>query len=916
MMSDNRSVVTMILPTKLNIPPLRPSSVKRENLISRMNAGLMSGGSFARRLTLVAAPAGFGKTTLVRQWLNEAEVTTLWLSLDPEDNDLHRFFSYLAAATGRMKNVGRSTEGLLASPQMVPPRSLATSLIHDISVAKESFLLVLDDYHCLTDAGIQEGVAYAIEHLPDNCHLVITTREQPKLPLSRYRARGQVVEIGEPDLRFSLSESELFLQETLGLGVSAEQAQSLRERTEGWAAGLQLAAVALQSRWEASKDIENKEGDYSLTFAGDDRLVADYLVDEVLAGQPDDRIRFLYYTSIVERLNGELANALTNRVDGHDELIRLEKKNLFLLPVDNRYQWFRYHSLFGGLLRNRLQQNEPEMVTKLHGRAAEWFATNNYPDQAIHHALLGADKERAAELIELVGRPMLLRGEVASLHRWLQNFSREFIVSRPDLLSIEFGTRLVAEVIIADPDLTDAELVSAIEIVAKSNRPEDEKDALTGELVAHRMATAASHRNSERALSLAYQAMEYAPADNLYLLAYLNMGLGFVYQISNQVSEAETAFKSSVDYATKLDSQLIRLNSINGLAELYEIQGQLSQAQDTHKQALALATGKSGEQSPVASIAYLGLAKIARERNELDAANEFLDKALSLARLGAFIGLELDAMITRALVRRAGQRWRDAQDALDEAEALVRTSGDMELLQRIGAFASRIWLAQNDRSKAIQWARSNRLTVADPVIEFLEIEYLTLARILLADKENEAVIDLLDRWQPAAEASGRHARLIEMLLLRGLAQFEQGNIQEATLVLGRALKLAAPEGFVRIFADEGPSTVKPLQETIKQFGKQWPLSLVEYSQRLVTIIAGESKTLPTRQEETLLLDPLSEREIQILKLIAAGLSNKEIAGELFLTVGTVKTYTHQLYGKLGVSRRTEAVDKAREKGII
>jgi LuxR family maltose regulon positive regulatory protein len=410
--------------------------------------------------------------------------------------------------------------------------------------------------------------------------------------------------------------------------------------------------------------------------------------------------------------------------------------------------------------------------------------------------------------------------------------------------------------------------------------------------------------------------MEYAPADNLYLLAYLNMGLGFVYQISNQVSEAETAFKSSVDYATKLDSQLIRLNSINGLAELYEIQGQLSQAQDTHKQALALATGKSGEQSPVASIAYLGLAKIARERNELDAANEFLDKALSLARLGAFIGLELDAMITRALVRRAGQRWRDAQDALDEAEALVRTSGDMELLQRIGAFASRIWLAQNDRSKAIQWARSNRLTVADPVIEFLEIEYLTLARILSADKENEAVIDLLDRWQPAAEASGRHARLIEMLLLRGLAQFEQGNIQEATLVLGRALKLAAPEGFVRIFADEGPSTVKPLQETIKQFGKQWPLSLVEYSQRLVTIIAGESKTLPTRQEETLLLDPLSEREIQILKLIAAGLSNKEIAGELFLTVGTVKTYTHQLYGKLGVSRRTEAVDKAREKGII
>lgn len=906
----------MILPTKLAIPPLRPSSVWRQRLLDRMNRGFISKGSFVRRLTLVTAPAGFGKTTLVRQWLEQIEITRLWLSLEQEDDDLHRFFRYLTAALSHIELAGRSTEGLLAAPQMVPPRSLAISFLQDIASAGETFLLVLDDYHFLLQSDIQEAMSFIVEHLPDNCHMVITARAQPNLPLARYLARGQVMEISEPDLRFTNPESVEFLQETMGLSLESDVAEALQERTEGWAAGLQLAAVILQSQENTREKSVGPVKNYSVSFGGQDRLVADYLMDEVLASLPPERINFLYYTSIVERLNGSLADALTLRSDGERELENLLDLNLFILPLDNIGRWYRYHSLFAELLHYRLEQSKPDLLPKLHSRAVEWFADNDYYDQAIQHAFLAGDSVRAAELIELVGRSMLFRGEVAGLHRWLQNFSREFIVSRPDLLSIEFATRLIVEVMISDPESTDAELVRAIDLVTNSDWPEEEKDRLTGELLAHRMATAASYRKNEEALSLGMQAREYAHSDNLFLLAYLHMGLGFIYQISSRLDEATSAFRASVEYATQLNIQMIRLNSLNGLAEIYEIQGRLSQAKQTHRQALSLATGKSGVQSPVASIAYLGLAKVARERNELESANLFLDKSLRLSRLSAFAGVELDAIITRALVMRAGQEWIAAQQAIDEAEAMVRSRGDIELLKRIGAFATRIWLAQNEIAKAIQWARSNQLTVDDPVIDFLEIEYLSLARILLAEKEAPAIIYLLDRWQPAAEKARRQARLIEMMLLRGLAYQEQDDNEKATIAMARALKMAAPEGFVRTFADEGPAAEQLLTETIQRFSGQWPVSMKEYSRNLAAVMAAESEKTPSAERSSTLVEPLSEREIQILRLIAAGLSNQEIAGELYLTVGTVKTYTYHLYGKLGVNRRAQAVEKGRQLGII
>jgi LuxR family maltose regulon positive regulatory protein len=493
-------VTTTLLPTKLYIPPLRPRLVPRPRLIERLDDGLWSAGApgeagFARRLTLVAAPAGFGKTTAVIQWLAELRLPVAaveptedenlsqipssqltidnselnvvqpftiplsWFSLDEGDDDLHRFFTYIAAAVDNVPGIGHSLQGLITSFQSFAPQTLAAALIQDATTVSEPFVLVLDDYHLVSAALIAEAVAFLLEHTPPEMHLVLTSRSVPDLPLSRLRGRGQMLEIGQGELRFSSEEAGQFLNGTMELELESADTAALEARTEGWVAGLQLASIALQSRDRAEEVGSQDREAFIGTFAGDDQYVSDYLVSEVLALLPEAGQEFLLRTCLLERLNGDLCDALTGRDDGQAMLHTLQQANIFTIPLDNRGRWYRYHGLLAGALRHRLRQEEPDLIPLLHRRASDWYGRNGYVEEAIGHALAVDDLERAAGQIEPIGRPMISRGEIAPLRRWLRKLPLSFIRTRPNLVSLH----IIAEII---ADITGEEILSVREMLA------------------------------------------------------------------------------------------------------------------------------------------------------------------------------------------------------------------------------------------------------------------------------------------------------------------------------------------------------------------------------------------------------------------------------------------------------------------
>lgn len=894
----------LLLQTKLYIPPARSGLIPRPRLNEKLNAGLNG------RLTLVSAPAGFGKTTLVTEWLSQFaghSSQIAWYSLDKDDNDLHRFFSYVAAALQQIDQIGRSLSSALQAPQPVSAKTLATALIHDGTAVNNPFILVLDDFHLITMPAIHEALLFLIEHMPPQMHLALISRDVPNLPLARLRVRGQMTEIGEADLRFTADEATQFLNQAMGLNLSTSDIATLEARTEGWVAGLQLAAVALSSHGVTPGDDVQA---FITSFAGDDQYVFDYLVEEILTPLPTETETFLLQTSILERMCGELCDALTGRQDGQAMLANLQQTNLLVIPLDNKRHWYRYHQLFSDFLRHRLRQTQPDRVRQLHQQATDWYGRHGFTDEAIHHALAAADLTTAAELITAAGWPMLMRGEIPTLRRLLGALPHDFLISQPDLVSLDVAAQFVAGVPINATDMIEAELAQALNVISMTAMPEDQRDYLTGQMLGHRAFIALNAGDIDAGLILCHQALEYAAADD-FLLGYIKLGLGIVHRFTGHVEQALQALTESITHSQKVGSTLLTLTGMSNLAELHEVHGELSQAEAVYKQALASARGEGGQPIPVTSIAYLGLAKVLRERNELETAVQYLDQAIALSRLGELAGILIDSLITLALVRRAQQDWPAAAIALDEAEAIVASTGDPTNMMRIGAFQARLQLAQGDEQAPARWAQTYGLTIHDDLEESLEIEHLTLVRILIAAQQPDVALHLLDRLRQQMESAGRRARVIESLVLEALAHQLKGDEVKALTTIERALILAAPEGYVRTFADEGQPVATLLTRLEANRGQ-----MTQFARQLQQTITAEINSLPSVSTPQPLPDPLKAREIQILKLIAAGLSNKEIAAELYLTVGTVKSYTHQLYGKLSVRRRTEAVERARELGIL
>ncbi len=908
-----------ILVTKLFIPPPRPGLVSRSRLIERLNEGL------DHRLTLISAPAGFGKTTLLAEWLAISpahERPTGWVSLDATDDDPGMFWSYVIAALQTVQvGVGANALALLELPQPPPIESILASLINEITTIESDFALVLDDFHVIDAPSIHSGVAFLLDHLPPRMHLVIASRSDPSLPLARLRVRGESTELRAVDLRFTHEEAAAFLNEAMGLDLSAADLATLETRTEGWIAGLQLAALSMRERADVSGFIQ--------AFAGNNRYIVDYLVEEVLRGQPERVRDFLLQTSILDRLSGPLCDAVTGQHDGKAILEALERGNLFVVPLDDTRHWYRYHHLFADVLRTHAMDQQPDQVSIRHQRAGDWYERNGHRADAIRHALAARDYERAASLVELTAVGMLGSSQEATLYGWLKALPDDVVRQRPVLSVNHAFTSFGREGL----DAAEARLKDAERWLGPESNGGKPRDAPPGEMVVideagfrslpGTIAVARAYRagalgDVDGIVSYARRALDLLPeSDDLWRgAAAAVLGIGFWTR-----GDLEPAYRSFAEGKARLEVAgytQFQITSVHILAEIRIAQGRLREAERIYDQALRLATEQS---NPIwgTSDLYVGLSELYRERNDLDEATRLLEKSRALGEHAGLMDTRHRWHIARARISAAQGDLDGALDLLDEAERQYVGGADPDL-HPIAALKARVWVAQGRLAEAFGWIRERNLSVNDDLSYLREFEHITLARVLLAqgtrgqeDRSINEAIELLERLRRAADAGERTGSVIEMLVLLAIAQAAQGNVPQALASLDRALILAKPEGYARVFIDEGAAMARLLADAAAQ-GRT-----PGYAGSLLAAFDDDEAPTPDRPPATTiqaLVEPLSPRELEVLHLIAQGHSNHEIGERLYLALSTVKGHNRVIFGKLGVQRRTEAVARARNLGLL
>jgi LuxR family maltose regulon positive regulatory protein len=927
-----------LLTTKLYIPPPRPGQVPRPRLLARLDAAL----GLHHRLILVSAPPGFGKTTLLSEWVahlrSDAAANrslagrVAWVSLDPGDNALPRFMAYLIAALQTIEaGVGAGVLGALQAPGPAdagPPSALEpllTALINELAALPEPLLLVLDDYHLIEAPVIHHALTFLLDHLPPHMGLVLATRADPPLPLSRLRSRGALTELRQAELRFTPGEAAAFLNRTMGLELRAEEVTALEARTEGWIAGLQLASLALQGTLALSGDRGGTA--FVEAFAGDDRYVVDYLVEEVLDRQTEAVHRFLLETSILDRLSGPLCNAVRfgpetpgsseganagRRGDSQALLEELERRNLFLVPLDGNRRWYRYHRLFADLLRHRLHQARPDRVPALHRRASRWYEDNGFLADAVEHALAAKDFERVADLIEPASWVHLSQGGASTLLGWLDALPAALLHRRPRL-DLLYAWALLAAM---ELEAIEARLHGVERRLPAAGGPADpagstdDPDAVRGEIMAIRATLAGLRGDMPAAIELARQALDHLPAGELHLRGILADILGAAYDASGNTAAASQAYTEAAALSQAAGNPLIALIALGNLARLQETQGRLRQAAATCHQTLELAAGLQGEPPPSAGMAEAGLGKLAYEWDQLDDAARHLEVAIERGRRGGVVELVAAGCAALAPVYQARGDPQGATALIEEAEHLVQTVGiSAGSRAQVAATRVRLWLLQGDLEAAAGWASG--LAVGDDYDPLRQVEGIALARVLLAQAPGQPdrlqdALRLLEGLLRATEAQGWMGQALEILALQAIALQRAGEPERAMDVLARALSLGEPEGYVRTFLDLGA----PMRELLQAAARRGIRPA--YAGHLLARAAGE--TAPVAPSP--LVEPLSDRELEVLHLIAAGLSNREVAQRLVITPGTAKWHAHNIYGKLGVHSRTQAVARARELGLL
>ena len=927
---DERDV---LLATKLNVPGLRPDLVPRPRLAQRLDEGR------GRGLVLACAPAGYGKTVLLAEWVRRVRHPAAWLSLDAADNDPARFWRHAVAALDRVRPGISERMGPLLGPP--PPPSfepLVTALINDVAGQPDAdeALLVLDDYHVISSRLVHESLGFLLEHRPPGLHLALTSRSDPPLALARLRARGQLTELRAAELRFTPGEAAALLQQVAAapggarpgaplLQVPEAVAAALAARTEGWAAGLQLAGLSLRGRI----DVDG----FVAAFTGSHRYVLDYLAEEVLEHQAEQARTFLLETSVLERLSGSLCDAVTGRPGSQALLEEAERAGLFVVPLDEVRGWWRYHHLFADLLRARLQQQQPARIPALHRNAAAWYAERGLADDAIRHAVAAGEMTWAARLIEQhFDAVHSLRGEAATVQRWLAPLPADLVRSRPRLLLAQAVPAATGGRLEAAEQLVDAaERAYAGQGAGTGEEPFEPTIGPAGSLLVNVPATIALVRgylaqlrgDARGTAEFGARAVAESREDEWILRSVAQVQLAVAGWLDGRLDEAERAFADGIAGRRAAGLPTWGAWASYELGQVQHAQGRLDAAARTCEQALE-AAARTGQPSPAAGPAYVGLAEVAYQRNELDSALDNAERGIALCRSFVYTMPLAAGLATLAWIRQAAGDPAGALEAMDEA--LRATPGPPPgLLNPIPPRRARLLLAQGDLAAAARWTQENRLTADDQPDYAREPGYLVLARVLLAEGRPGPALALLDRLYAAAAAQDRVGSLIEIGALRALALAAGPDADDAVDALAGALTLACPRGYVRVFADEGPPMAALLTRLIAAqrsgsgFGAvaEVPLGCLARLQRAlaapgVAPDAGRGSVTAAPG----LVDQLTSRELEVLEMLAAGSSNQVIASQLVVTLDTVKKHVSHVLGKLGAANRTEAVARARELSLI
>jgi LuxR family transcriptional regulator, maltose regulon positive regulatory protein len=896
-----------LLATKLHVPAPRPDVVPRPQLIARLNEALRC------PVTLLSAPVGFGKTTLLSTWLKQLPAATqvAWSTLDTGDNDPARFLAYLCGAL----QINRAD--VLRTPRLPTLDEVLTPLINQLSEAPNPIVLVLDDYHLIEAAAVHHVVSFLIDHQPAPLHLIIAARADPPLPLPRLRARDQLLELRQSDLCFTPDEAAQFLAQSIGQPLPEAEAQALTARTEGWIAGLQLAAMSLRGQTPQQAHA------FIHSFTGSDRFVIDYLGEEVLAHQPVDLQTFLLQTSILDRLTGPLCEEVTTRRDSAAVLDRLDRANLFIMPLDNERRWYRYHRLFADLLQRRLSQTRPAEVTDLHRRASAWCEQHDFMNEAIDHALAAGDPDRAADLIEHEAEPTLMRSEAATLRHWIAALPDRLVQTRSTLLFYNAWARVLSGQPLGEEEL-------------------QQRAALITEPGAHiellRAAVALMQGRITGAILLARQASTHLPQHAPFLQSIAAWLLSIA-RLSDGDATGATALKDMIEMAQQSGNIATAVLGLCRLADLRVRQARLREAEALNQRALELALDDDGQPRPIACEPLMGLGDIARERNQLETAQRYLQQGIELAKQWRAVGAQRGLMALAVLHQAQGDSAR-ATAAMQEAAELAQRSELTEIDDlTVALMAAQLAIRQGDLAAAERWAEARGLTGEtetigvhadrDWIVQHLrKYEWVTFARLRLAQRRYAEGLDLLDTWLPKFDRVDRAQTVIIIEIYRALALHGLNRHAEALAALEHALTLAEPEGYARVFLDEG-EPLRLLLQRMKDAPSGPPTESVghgqggrmkNYASRLLAALEPASPSSsaihPSSFSPQPLIEPLSARELEILRLIADGLTNQEIADHLVLSLPTIKWHTGNLYGKLGVSSRTQAVAKARELSLL
>lgn len=867
-------MTTPLLQTKLNLPIPRQVLVARPHLLQKLNEGLPG------KLTLVSAPAGFGKTTLVAGWLHGAKQAVAWLTLDEADNDPARFLTYFIAVLRQIDpNLGRETQALVQAPQPPAPDLLMITLLNEIARIAQPFVLAIDDYQVIQTPSIHEQLAYIVEHQPDQMHLALVTREDPPLPLPRLRARNQISELRQSDLRFTVQETADFLENVMGLEISAEHISALEQRTEGWIAGLQLAALSMQGRMDVQHFVQE--------FTGSNRYVLDYLMEEVFAQQPPGVQDFMLKTAILERLCGPLCDAVAERSASQDLLETLEQANLFIIPLDQSRIWYRYHRLFGELLRNRLRTLEAVSEKTLHQRASQWYASQGFKAQAISHALEAADWDRAVKLLLGAADGMLKLGEIFTLLGWYRRIPESVLLADPSLC-LDYSWALILS----------AQFEMAAHTLDQTEQRVQDDPAFLGQVLAARAYLVRAQGDHARMVELSQRALSLLPKSDADSRCIVATNLGVAYWHGGQMEAAQQVLAEALETARITENRYALLTALVFQGLVFAVRGQLREAEGFFQEVI-----QSGDPIFSTGLAHLYLSGVHYEWNNLEESMQSLLKAIALAERIRNDELLVSSWMMMAQLYSASGNPQAAGEALEKAQQRVRQGNvPAPSIPRLAAAQVHLALAQDNLSAALRW--SDQLNPALDWHSFYRFFNLTQAELLLAQNQNAAAAAYLEAcFEKASQAAWQYG-LIAVRILQTLASSEPA---EALEFLSEALRLAQPQGFVRVFVNQCPALIPYLREAVKRD------VAAAYAREILNVIERESHQ--TLMDQSSLVEPLSERELEVLSLLAQGLSNREIAEKLFISRGTVKSHVHNVYGKLSVRNRAEAVARAKELNL-